>query len=307
MVTRDGLKYTSWVAGTLSACQLIPRTVMSTIDPKNGYVYWDDVGPDTKVPSAEGGIMSFDEINQARGPGFFGWPYFLVNNEAFPVYDFTTKKEGPRKDPLHPVNNSPNNTGLRDLPPTQPPMIWYAKGESQRFPLVGKGGASAMAGPMYYSNLYPKAPYKLPDYYDGKLFIYDWIRKWIMAVTLDEKGNYVGMEPFLSQLDIAAPVDMKIAPDGAIYLLAYGTDWFAHTHQDIPCVPALTDAMIQGDYEHETGNQIFDVFREKGLSYREVEMVLLQNHGPFTWGKTKLPQSRFTTRPCWKKSLEWLI
>ncbi|WP_288429888.1 L-ribulose-5-phosphate 4-epimerase [uncultured Spirosoma sp.] len=66
----------------------------------------------------------------------------------------------------------------------------------------------------------------------------------------------------------------------------FGTTHADHTHQDIPCAPVLTDAMIQGDYEHETGNQIFDVFREKGLSHKEVEMVLLQNHGPFTWGKT---------------------
>lgn len=66
----------------------------------------------------------------------------------------------------------------------------------------------------------------------------------------------------------------------------FGTTHADHTHRDIPCAPVLTDAMIQGDYEHETGNQIFDVFREKGLSPNEVEMVLLQNHGPFTWGKT---------------------
>lgn len=66
----------------------------------------------------------------------------------------------------------------------------------------------------------------------------------------------------------------------------FGTTHADHTHQDIPCAAVLSDEMIQGDYEHETGNQIFDVFRAKGLSHKEVEMVLLQNHGPFTWGKT---------------------
>ncbi|MVM28905.1 L-ribulose-5-phosphate 4-epimerase AraD [Spirosoma sp. HMF4905] len=66
----------------------------------------------------------------------------------------------------------------------------------------------------------------------------------------------------------------------------FGTTHADHTHQDIPCAPALTDEMIQGDYEHETGNQIFNAFAEKGLIYSEMEMVLLQNHGPFTWGKT---------------------
>ena len=65
----------------------------------------------------------------------------------------------------------------------------------------------------------------------------------------------------------------------------FGTTHADHTHQDIPCAAVLTDEMIRGDYEYETGNQIFDCFREKGLSYREVEMILLQNHGPFTWGE----------------------
>lgn len=65
----------------------------------------------------------------------------------------------------------------------------------------------------------------------------------------------------------------------------FGTTHADHTHQDIPCAKALTDEMILGDYEYETGNQIFDCFKDKGLSHQEVEMVLLQNHGPFTWGK----------------------
>ena len=65
-----------------------------------------------------------------------------------------------------------------------------------------------------------------------------------------------------------------------------GTTHADHTHRDIPCAPVLTDAMIAGDYEHETGHQIINCFAEKELSHREVEMVLLQSHGPFTWGKT---------------------
>ncbi len=197
-----------------------------SVDPKTNFVYWGDVGPDTNVP-AEENFMSYDEINQARKPGFFGYPYFLGNNEGFPKYDFETKKEGPKQDPLNVINNSPNNTGIKNLPPAQPAMIWYGKGESKRWPLVGKGGASAMAGPVYYSDLYKDAKYKLPDYYSGKLFIYDWIRKWIMAVTMDEKGNYVSMEPFLPHLKIVAPMDIQIASDGAVYMLAYGTNWFA--------------------------------------------------------------------------------
>ena len=65
----------------------------------------------------------------------------------------------------------------------------------------------------------------------------------------------------------------------------FGTTHADHTHQDIPCAKVLSDEMIKGDYEYETGNQIFGIFKEKGLSHIEMEMVLLQNHGPFTWGK----------------------
>lgn len=197
-----------------------------SVDPKNGFVYWGDVGPDTEVPAQEG-KLSYDEINQARKPGFFGYPYFLGANEIFPKYDFETKKEDSGQDPARLVNNSPNNTGLKDLPAAQPAFIWYGKGPSKRWPLVDRGGASAMAGPVYYSDLYPDAAYKLPQYYNGKLLIYDWIRKWMLAVTIDEKGNYISMEPFLPQLHVVAPMDMQIARDGAIYILAYGTNWFA--------------------------------------------------------------------------------
>ena len=44
--------------------------------------------------------------------------------------------------------------------------------------------------------------------------------------------------------------------------------------------------MIQGNYEYETGFQIMNDFSQRGYSYEEVEMILVGNHAPFTWGKT---------------------
>ena len=198
-----------------------------SIDAETGYLYFGEVGPDTKVNAPDGERMSYDEINQVRGPGFFGWPYFLGNNDVFPKYNYETKREEPGKDPAKPINESPNNTGLRELPPAQPAMIWYGKGKSKYFPLVGRGGATAMAGPVFYSKHFKDAPYKLSDYYDGKLFIYEWMRGWIMAVSFDSAGNFAGMEPFLGHWKFDAPVDMQFAPDGAIYMLTYGTNWFS--------------------------------------------------------------------------------
>jgi len=66
----------------------------------------------------------------------------------------------------------------------------------------------------------------------------------------------------------------------------YGTTHADHITVDVPCAAPMHDDMIKGDYEHETGFQIMDCFKEKGLSPEEVEMVLVGNHAPFTWGKT---------------------
>jgi len=66
----------------------------------------------------------------------------------------------------------------------------------------------------------------------------------------------------------------------------FGTTHADHNTVDIPCAPPMDDAMIQGDYEYETGFQIINCLKSKGLSYEELEMVLVGNHAPFTWGKT---------------------
>ncbi|MBE8724962.1 L-ribulose-5-phosphate 4-epimerase [Flavobacterium hungaricum] len=65
----------------------------------------------------------------------------------------------------------------------------------------------------------------------------------------------------------------------------FGTTHADHLTADIPCAPPMADHLIEGNYEHNTGIQILDCFKEKNLSYEEVEMVLIGNHGPFAWGK----------------------
>ena len=65
----------------------------------------------------------------------------------------------------------------------------------------------------------------------------------------------------------------------------FGTTHADHNTVDIPCAQPMSDEMIQGNYEHETGWQIINCFNERGLSFEEVEMILVGNHAPFTWGK----------------------
>ena len=65
----------------------------------------------------------------------------------------------------------------------------------------------------------------------------------------------------------------------------FGTTHADYNTVDIPCAPPMSDEMIKGNYEYETGFQIINCFNDKKLDYKEVEMVLVGNHAPFTWGK----------------------
>lgn len=197
-----------------------------SVDPKNNYVYWGDVGPDAPKDSAHRGPQGYDEVNQARKSGYFGWPLFIGNNLPYIQYDYNTGKSGIKFDPLKPINDSRNNTGIKELPALSPPFIWYPYGPSPDFPQMGSGGRTAMAGPVYYSDLYPGKK-GLPDYYNGKLFIYEWIRNFVRVVSLQPNGDFYKMEPFMEGSKFAGPVDMEIGPDGHLYILEYGLGWFS--------------------------------------------------------------------------------
>jgi cytochrome c551/c552 len=83
-----------------------------------------------------------------------------------------------------------------------------------------------MAGPVYHTSLYPKES-RYPDYYNGKLFIYDWIRNWVKVVTMLPNGDFDKMEPFMANTSFASTIDMEVGPDGKIYILEYGKGWFS--------------------------------------------------------------------------------
>ncbi len=197
-------------------------------DPKTGILYYGDVGNDAGGDSAERGPRGYDDINQVTRAANFGWPYFRANNQAYAAYDFEAKKAGAKYDPLHPVNNSPNNTGRHDLPPAQPAWIYYPYAASKEFPELGKEGRCACAGPVYrWQAAYEKTG-GLPRYYDNCVLIYDWQRPFIKWVRLDARENRVDIEDFTKALTYKRPVDMIIGPDGALWLLEYGETWGAN-------------------------------------------------------------------------------
>ena len=198
------------------------------VDQRTGFLYWGEVGPDAGENNEKYGPRGHDEVNQARQAGFFGWPLFVADNRAYRDFNFADSTSGPAFDAMHPMNRSPNNTGLTDLPPAQKAFIFYPYADSPEFGgIVGKGGRNAMGGPVYYYDDYPETAVKFPRHYDGKFFAYDWMRDWINPVTMTADGDFVSMERFMPSAKFSHPIDMQFAKDGSLYVLEYGNNWFA--------------------------------------------------------------------------------
>jgi cytochrome c len=194
-----------------------------SVDSKTDWIYWGEIGPD-QDKDTEAGPRGYDEQNQAKGPGFFGWPYFIADNQAIPKYDFINNKVGETLDPAKPINTSPNNTGLKDLPPAQPALIYYPYAVSEKFPLVGSSSRCAIGGPIYHRDDFKKPERHFPAYYESKWLMADYSRFWIMAVTLDKDGNYISMERFAPHYNPVQPLDIKFGPSGDLYVLEYGSN-----------------------------------------------------------------------------------
>lgn len=193
------------------------------VDRTTGRLLWGDVGPDALVADAGRGPAGFDEFNVTRSAGNFGWPYFSADNRAYVAFDFATRKSGAAFDAARPRNTSPNNTGLHDLPPARPAMLWYPPGFSTRWPVLGSGARSAMAGPACRPE--PAAPRRWPARYDGAVVLWDWERGRIWAAWLDAADQVERIEAIASQDRFLRPIAARFAPDGALLVLEWGSNW----------------------------------------------------------------------------------
>lgn len=213
-----------------------------SVDERTGFVYWGEVGPDAGGDGPRGS-RGYDEINQARRAGNFGWPYFVGNNFPYVHYDYATKQLGAVYDPARPVNNSPNNTGSHILPPAQPALIYWPYGDSKEFPMLGSGGRTACAGPVFHFKPEFRQTGGFPEAFDNCLLFYDWQRPFMKWARLAPDSSLRGIEPFTGAVTVVndhdranaarregrfviqRPVDSQFGPDGCLYLLDYGETW----------------------------------------------------------------------------------
>jgi cytochrome c len=198
-------------------------------DKYNGWLTWGDIGPDDNLQT--------EEWNLVTKPGNMGWPYF-VGNTSTAKYAYRLNK-----DPAAPANNSKWNTGKKILPPAQPAIIAMPEN-------------AAITGPIYHYDGALNSNIKLPPHFDGKWLISDWNVGNINVVTLSTAGDKITDNRALISSTRANPtlkgvIHMEIGPDGALYVLEYGTTYFASDEGTIlsryeytggchPALPILT-------------------------------------------------------------------
>lgn len=200
-----------------------------TVDQKTGWLFWAEPGPNATAENVNFGVRGYDEVNLAMEPGNYGWPYCLGNNFCNTELDYATGKGGATYDPAKLVNGSKNNTGLANLPAARPALVWYPYDASASdFTTFERGGSMAsMLGPVYRFDAANPSTAKLPAYFDGKLFIFDFQRSLIHTVQVDNAGKLVKVERFWDQTTsnpLRNPIDCKVGTDGALYFLNWGNN-----------------------------------------------------------------------------------
>ncbi|MFJ3440929.1 PQQ-dependent sugar dehydrogenase [Streptomyces sp. NPDC086081] len=192
-----------------------------SVDKATGIVYLGDYGPDSGTASASRGPAGQVEFNRITKAGNYGWPYCTGKNDAYVDYDFAGGTSGARFDCAAPRNTSPRNTGLTDLPPAQPAWIPYDGGSVPEF---GNGSESPMGGPVYRYDAASSSQVKFPQEYDGDFFAGEFGRRWIKRVEASGDGTVQSINAL--PWSGTQVMDMAFGPDGALYVLDYGTGYF---------------------------------------------------------------------------------
>ncbi|MEU0662550.1 ThuA domain-containing protein [Streptomyces lavendulocolor] len=192
-----------------------------SVDQRTGVLYVGDYGPDAGAADPARGPAGQVEFARVTRPGNFGWPFCTGDNDPYVDYDFATKVSGAPFDCAAPKNDSPHNTGLVDLPPAEPAWIPYDGGSLPEF---GTGSESPMGGPVYRYDAANPSPVKFPESFDGDFFAGEFGRRWIKRIEHGPDGTVQSVSPV--PWTGTQVMDMAFGPDGALYVLDYGTAWF---------------------------------------------------------------------------------
>ncbi|MGV9979022.1 RICIN domain-containing protein [Micromonospora wenchangensis] len=198
-----------------------------SVDKATGVVYVGDYGPDAGSTNANRGPSGQVEFNRVTGPGNYGWPYCTGTNttsETYNEWNFATNSTGPKFNCTGgPTNNSFRNTGLGTLPPAKPAWIRYG-GDAGSPAAFGSGSESPAAGPVYRYDPNNPSVTKFPQTFDGQFFATEFGRGWVKPIHLNSDGSPGTIDSF--PWTGKQVMDSAFGPDGAYYLLDYGTGYY---------------------------------------------------------------------------------
>ncbi|NOV99136.1 ThuA domain-containing protein [Isoptericola chiayiensis] len=200
------------------------------VDPANDNVLVADYGPDAGSANPDRGPAGTVEWNVVSETGFYGWPYCTGANNAYHAYDFATGQSGAEFDcDGGPVNDSPHNTGITQLPPAIEAEVWYGYSTNPLFPEIGGGGAP-MGGPVYSYDAELDSDVKWPQYWEGKALFGEWNqgRMYSFQLAGEQRDDLVDINRILPgvfdpSVGFDRPMDFDFGPDGALYVVDWGS------------------------------------------------------------------------------------
>lgn len=145
-----------------------------------------------------------------------------------------------------------NNWTPSDIPNYTAPIWEYT---------YATGGRSATVGPIYNHT----GGGAFPDVFQGKIFIYDWARRWIKWADIgtgtfsNDVGADVRNEPLefeqvgprltnirdFDQLTNTAPISMELGPDGSLYVAEFDGFWDAGPNANVSRYRWVTGDAVQ--------------------------------------------------------------
>ena len=204
-----------------------------------GTVVVGDYGPDASTNSATRGPAGIVEWNRVTKPGFYGWPLCTGDNSAansYFRYTFPNGPSGTRFDCAASTipNESPNNSGLTDLPgPALGADVWHKRtgDHPARFGIPTRTSPQeSITGPIYKYDAANPSDTKWPAYYDGSWLLLDRAQNWWREARVKDDGSGLlrvnalfGSSQFGSPSH-SYPIPVKFGPDGSLYLATWDYD-----------------------------------------------------------------------------------